>query len=113
MIDLLNNQAAAIQALTTLTTAGVSMSMITYGGFFEGTYADLRPTWGVARPWHRRKGSPGLTALGRHRLLEQHPVLVEDPHLPLRIAESLLNSLAENADIVWLRELASVNRTSN
>ncbi len=56
---------------------------------------------------------PALLRSAEHQLQVQHPALTADPHLPIRIADGLLNSLAENAEIVRLGELDSVNHAPN
>ncbi len=38
VIDLLNNQASAVQALPAMTAEGVAISIITYGELFEGAF---------------------------------------------------------------------------
>ena len=38
VIDILNNQPNAIQALPTLTASGIAVSLVTYGEAFEGAY---------------------------------------------------------------------------
>ena len=68
VIDLLNNQAPAVQALPTLTAAGVAISLITYGETFEGAY-------------YARNQSAALVALQRFlagvQLLPLSPPIVE------------------------------------
>ncbi len=54
VIDLLNNQATAVESLPSLTPEGVAVSIITYGELFEGAY-------------YARDQSAALTAL--HRVL--------------------------------------------
>ena len=56
---------------------------------------------------------PALLCSAEHQLQAQHPALTADPHLPIRIADGLLNSLAENAEVVQLGELVSANPAPN
>ena len=53
---------------------------------------------------------PALLRSTERRLQERHPELVSDPRLPIRIADGLLNSLAGNAVVVQLGELATSGR---
>lgn len=49
---------------------------------------------------------PALLRDTQQQLTERHPDIGADPQLPIRIADGLLNALAENLETIHLGELA-------
>ena len=49
---------------------------------------------------------PALLRATQQQLAERHPEIGADPQLSIRIADGLLNALAENAETIHLGELA-------
>ena len=56
---------------------------------------------------------PALLRSAEQQLMERHSDLEQDPHLPIRIADGLLNSLAADASAIDVGDLPAAGHTTD